>query len=94
MRVKALIGFGGAFSMYKGEVKECNNNVILQDLLKARYVEEVKEIIDIQSSKEQIKEVKEAQDGEEIQNSEEEIQEVKEPEKAKRGRIKKGENEA
>lgn len=44
MRVKALIGFGGAFSMYKGEVKECNNNVILQDLLKAGYVEEVREL--------------------------------------------------
>lgn len=42
MKVKALIGFGGAFSMYKGEVKECNNNVILQDLLKIGYVEEVK----------------------------------------------------
>lgn len=43
MKVKALIGFGGAFSMYKGEIKECNNNVILQDLLKSKYVEEVKE---------------------------------------------------
>ncbi|MBS6501879.1 MAG: hypothetical protein KH415_09640 [Clostridium sp.] len=75
MRVKALIGFGGAFSMYKGEVKECNNNVILQDLLKARYVEEVKEIQEVE---------------EEIQ----ELEEVKDPEKSKRGKAKKGENEA
>lgn len=44
MKVRALIGFGGAFSMYKGEVKECNNNDTLQDLLKAGYVEEVKEL--------------------------------------------------
>ena len=43
MKVKALVGFSGAFSMYKGEIKECNDNVILQDLLQAGYVEEVKE---------------------------------------------------
>jgi hypothetical protein len=43
MKVKALVGFSGAFSMYRGEIKECNNKVILQDLLQARYVEEVKE---------------------------------------------------
>lgn len=42
MKVKALVSFAGAFSMYKGEEKECNDKVILQDLLKAGYVEEVK----------------------------------------------------
>lgn len=42
MKVKALVSFAGAFSMYKGEKKECNDKVILQDLLKEGYVEEVK----------------------------------------------------
>lgn len=42
MKVRALVSFAGTFSMYKGEEKECNNKVILQDLLKAGYVEEVK----------------------------------------------------
>lgn len=41
MKVKALVSFAGAFSMYKGEVKECNDKFILQDLLKAGYVEKV-----------------------------------------------------
>lgn len=43
MKIKALVSFSGAFSMYKGETKECNDKVILQDLLQAGYVEEVKE---------------------------------------------------
>lgn len=43
MRVRALESFSGAFSMYKGEEKECSDRAILQDLIKARYVEEVKE---------------------------------------------------
>lgn len=42
MKVKALVSFAGAFSMYKGEEKECSDKSILQDLLKAKYVEEVK----------------------------------------------------
>ena len=42
MKVKALVSFAGAFSMYKGEEKECNDKVILQDLLKAGYIEDVK----------------------------------------------------
>ncbi|MDB1927174.1 hypothetical protein PMY56_13610 [Clostridium tertium] len=42
MKVRALISFAGAFSMYKGEEKECSDETILQDLLKAKYVEEVK----------------------------------------------------
>ncbi|MDU5108891.1 MAG: hypothetical protein E6248_00475 [Clostridium sp.] len=41
MKVKALVSFAGAFSMYKGEVKECSDKAILQDLLKAGYVEKV-----------------------------------------------------
>ncbi len=43
MKIKALVSFSGAFSMYKGEIRECNDKVILQDLLQAKYVEEVKE---------------------------------------------------
>lgn len=44
MKIKALVSFSGAFSMYKGEVGECNDKVILKDLLQAKYIEEVKEI--------------------------------------------------
>lgn len=57
MKVKALVSFVGAFSMYKGEEKECNDEVILLDLLKARYVEEVRKDIYIEDK--EIKEVKE-----------------------------------
>lgn len=43
MKIKALISFSGAFSMYKGEIKECSDKAILQDLLQAKYIEEVQE---------------------------------------------------
>ncbi len=43
MKIKALVSFSGALSMYKGEIKECSDKAILQDLLQAGYVEEVKE---------------------------------------------------
>lgn len=43
MLVRAKVSFAGTFSMYKGEVKECNDPVVLQDLLKCGYVEEVKQ---------------------------------------------------
>ncbi len=42
MKIKALVSFAGAFSMHKGEVKECNDKDILNDLLSCGYVEEVK----------------------------------------------------
>lgn len=41
MKVKALISFAGAFTMAKGEIKECSDKTILQDLLQAGYVEKV-----------------------------------------------------
>lgn len=41
MKVRALVSFSGAFSMCKGEVKECNNEFVLQDLLNAKYIEKV-----------------------------------------------------
>lgn len=42
MKVKALVGFSGAFSMYVGEVREISDKAILSDLLQAKYIEEVK----------------------------------------------------
>jgi len=42
MKIKALANFSGAFSMYKDEEKECTDKDILQDLLQAGYIEEVK----------------------------------------------------
>lgn len=42
MKVRALVSFAGAFSMYKGEEKECSDKAILRDLFKAKYIEEVK----------------------------------------------------
>lgn len=41
MLVRAKTSFSGALSMYTGEVKECNDSVVLQDLLKAGYIEEI-----------------------------------------------------
>lgn len=43
MLVRAKVSFAGTFSMYKGEVKECSDKAVLQDLLQAGYVEEVTE---------------------------------------------------
>lgn len=43
MKVKALVSFSGLFSMANGEVAECPDEDILQDLLRAKYVEPVKD---------------------------------------------------
>jgi len=43
MLVRAKVSFAGTFSMYKGEVKECSDKAVLQDLLQAGYIEEVKQ---------------------------------------------------
>ena len=59
MKVKALVSFAGAFSMYKGEVKECKDKVILKDLLNAGNIEKVK-----QSNIEEIKNNEEANEEE------------------------------
>ena len=59
MKVKALVSFAGAFSMYKGEVKECKDKVILKVLLNAGYIEKVK-----QSNIEEIKNNEEANEEE------------------------------
>ena len=42
MKIKALVSFSGAISMAKGQVMEYDDKVILQDLLQAKYIEEVK----------------------------------------------------
>lgn len=44
MKVKATISFTGQFSMNAGEVKECSNKAILQDLIKSGYVEKIEEV--------------------------------------------------
>lgn len=42
MKIRALVSFTGAISMHKDEERDCNNKVILSDLLNAGYIEEVK----------------------------------------------------
>lgn len=41
MRIKALTSFTGALTMCKGQELECNDNVILQDLMQAGHITEV-----------------------------------------------------
>lgn len=43
MLVEALVSFAGSFSMTKGEQKDCQDEAILQDLLKAGYVKALEE---------------------------------------------------
>lgn len=40
MRIKALTSFTGALTMCKDQEMECNDNVILQDLMQAGYIVE------------------------------------------------------
>ena len=39
---KALVGFSGKITMNKGQVKEIKDKEIINDLLKAGYIEEIK----------------------------------------------------
>lgn len=41
MKIRALCSFSGRITMTKGETKECGNEYVVQDLLKAGYVEAV-----------------------------------------------------
>lgn len=43
MMYKALVSFTGLISMGKGDVREISDISIANDLLKAKYIEEVKE---------------------------------------------------
>lgn len=40
---KALVSFGGKISMVEGEIRKITDKVIIEDLLKAGYIEELKE---------------------------------------------------
>lgn len=42
MKVKALVSFAGVITMGLGETKDITDKVILNDLIKAKYVEPVK----------------------------------------------------
>ena len=41
MKIIALKSFCGTLTMAQGEVRECGNETVLSDLLKAGYIEEV-----------------------------------------------------
>lgn len=41
MKIKALVSFSGALSMAAGEVRDCEDRAVLDDLLQAGYVEPV-----------------------------------------------------
>lgn len=43
MKIKALTSFSGALTMHKDEVIEYDNRVVLDDLLQAGYIVEVKD---------------------------------------------------
>ncbi|CEG26006.1 hypothetical protein [Bacillus sp. B-jedd] len=42
MKVKALVSFSGLVTMGRGEVKDIKDKVIIADLRKAGFVEEIK----------------------------------------------------
>lgn len=42
MKIKALVSFSGALSMFAGEEREYGDKAVLSDLLQAGYIEEVK----------------------------------------------------
>lgn len=42
MKIKALVSFAGAFSMYAGEIREVEKNEVVIDLINCKYIEEVK----------------------------------------------------
>lgn len=41
MKIRALVSFSGVLSMGKGQETEYDNEVVLQDLLQAGYIEEI-----------------------------------------------------
>ena len=41
MYIRALCSFSGNITMCKGEIRECNNDAALSDLLRAGYVEKI-----------------------------------------------------
>lgn len=51
MLYKARVSFSGLVTMHKGEVKELNDEEIIKDLLKAKYIEEVKDTVKKKTTK-------------------------------------------
>jgi len=41
MKIKATTSFAGVISMHKGQVLDCSDNAVVQDLLRCGYVKEV-----------------------------------------------------
>lgn len=48
---KALVSFSGLISMAKGQVREINDKAIVEDLLKAGYIEEIKSAKEVKPTK-------------------------------------------
>ena len=48
---RALIGFSGLINMRKDEVREIKDKAIIEDLLKAGYIEEIKSEKEIKPTK-------------------------------------------
>lgn len=51
MKIKALTSFTGALTMCIGQEMECNDTVILQDLLQCHYVEVVEDAPNVKGVK-------------------------------------------
>ena len=62
MKIKALCSFAGVVSMAKGEIRDCENMDVVNDLLESRYVEKVKTgtaiLVNVQHSEETLPEKK------------------------------------
>lgn len=41
MKIKATTSFAGVISMHKGQVLDCSDNAVVQDLIRCGYVKEV-----------------------------------------------------
>ena len=44
MKIKATTSFAGVISMHKGQVLDCSDNAVVQDLLRCGYVKEVNQM--------------------------------------------------
>ena len=51
MKIKAKVSFSGIISMARGSVRECDDEFVLANLLRAGYVEEVKEGPEVEAPK-------------------------------------------
>lgn len=44
MEIRALCSFSGRITMAKGEIRDCDNEYVVNDLLRAGYVEAVEDL--------------------------------------------------